>query len=100
MKRIIFTIAAALAALSLAACQTTPTDPGAPRPQGPTVAQVQAACTGDAIIRPLVTAVLATPGVATQAEAGAVAAARVGIDAVCADPTKPPSQTAFQALTA
>lgn len=97
MKRFFCLIAATLA---LAACQTVPTDPGAPKLQGPTVAQVQTACVIDAGIRPLVSAAIATPGVVTQAEAGLVAAARVGIDEVCADPTKPLSQTAFQAFTA
>ena len=78
------TIAILASALLLSACATSPT--GAVTPTAQTVQQIQQACLVDAGIRPIVTALLAVPGLATVQEVAAVAAARQVIDPICANP--------------
>lgn len=87
MKRTLILIASVV----LAACAASPDQPAG-------VAKVQAACAADAVIRPSVTALLATPGLATPEQALAVAGARAIIDPICADPSKPLADNGAQAL--
>lgn len=79
MKRILLIAAAALA---LTGCVSTPGQDS----QQPDVAQIQAACAADALIRPSVSALLDVPGLATLEQKGAVMAARAVIDPICANP--------------
>lgn len=78
MKRTLFAAAVAVAA-ALAACATTQGQP-------PDVANIQAACAADALIRPSVSALLDVPGLATLEQRAAVMAARAVIDPVCRNP--------------
>ncbi len=79
MKRILLIAAAALA---LTGCVSTPGQDS----KQPDVAQIQAACAADALIRPSVSALLDVPGLATLEQKGAVMAARAVIDPICANP--------------
>jgi len=79
MKRILLIAAAALA---LTGCVSTPGQDS----QRPDVAQIQAACAADALIRPSVSALLDVPALATLEQKGAVMAARSIIDPICRDP--------------
>jgi hypothetical protein len=68
----------------------------------PTASQVQAienACAIDAGIRPIVTELLAVPGLATPAESLAVSTARNIIDPICANPSASPKANTLAALT-
>ncbi len=73
-----------LAVIALAACTTTG---GQVAPNAQMVQQIQQACLVDAGVRPIVTALLAVPNLATVQEIAAVAAARQVIDPICANPS-------------
>lgn len=95
MKRL-FILAAALAA-----CTSTPTDPGT-APKGPTAGQVQAACNADMLIRPSVNALLP---LAAPKDTAIVMAAQKVVDGICASvanaaPGTPVEQQTLQSVTA
>jgi len=81
----------AVAVLALSACATAPTDQQ--------VAAIQNACAVDAGLRPVVTILLATPGLAQPEDVAAVVAARAVIDPICANPAGPVQANALAALT-
>lgn len=87
MKRII----AVSAILAMSACATVPNDQ--------TVMVIQNSCAVDAGLRPVVTVLLATPGVAQPEDVAAITAARAVIDPICANPSGPVQANAIAALT-
>lgn len=87
MKKL-FAVACAVALVALAACTTAPT--------GTEVRAIQAGCTQDAIVRPIVTGLLP---LATADEVAAVKVAEGAIDVICANPSATPAANAQAAFT-
>jgi len=85
MKRFI----AAVVVLALSACATVPN--AAP--------SIQNACAVDTGLRPVVSALLATPGVAQPEDVAIVAAVRAIIDPICANPDGMAQSDAIAAVT-
>jgi len=92
MKKL-FAMAFGLVLSVIAACTST----GAPDSRQ--VQAIQNACAVDAGVRPVVTVLLATPGLATPDEVAAVAAARAVIDPVCSNPAGSVQANAIAAVT-
>jgi len=82
---------AAILLIPLNGCSTTPTQNE--------IAAITNACAIDSGIRPIVTELLAVPGLATPAESLAVTTARAVIDPICANPSATPQANALSALT-